>query len=117
MIEFVIPVKTVNESNGSHGHWSVKAKRRNDQHWATKAAIYAIKKPLPSLPVTVYLTRISSGQLDAHDNLRGSLKAIVDEIANQYGKSDNDPRFRWEYAQEKCKRGAYGVRVRIEGAG
>ncbi len=111
-MEFLLPIKTINESNGSHGHWRAKSARRAAQRTAVWAVMHG--KPLPALPITVTLTRISAGELDAHDNLRGSLKAVVDQVAEHYHIPDNDKRFTWQYAQEKAKRGVYGVRVRIE---
>ncbi len=74
-------------------------------------------RPLPPLPVVVTLTRISAGELDEHDNLRGAMKSIADEIAKQYDIPDKDARFTWQYAQEKCKRGTYGVRITIAAKG
>lgn len=111
-MELLLSVKTINESNNSHGHWSAKAARRASQRTAVWASMSG--KPLPELPITVTLTRISAGELDAHDNLRGSLKAVVDQIAEQYGIADKDKRIDWQYAQEKAKRGTHAVRVRIE---
>lgn len=123
MVEFIVPVKTVNESNGSHGHWQIKANRRKAQRRAVWAAIGAVRTDqwrfpngLPALPVRVTLTRISAGELDEHDNLRGALKAIADEVAEAYGVPDKDKRFSWAYGQERCKRGEFGVRIRIEPA-
>lgn len=115
MIEFVIPVKTINEANGSHGHWRVKAKRRKQQRTAAFNAVMfeLIAGTSPHFPFVVTMSRISAGTLD-DDNLRVSLKAIRDGIADAFGLPDNDPRIEWRYGQEKCKRGAYGVRVRIE---
>ena len=112
MIEFVIPIKTVNEANGSHGHWRVKANRRKAQR-KISASYASVRKPLP-LPCAVTLIRLSAGTLD-DDNLRVSLKSIRDGIADAYGLADNDPWFDWRYGQEKAKRGVYGVRIRIEG--
>lgn len=115
MIEFTIPVKTVNESNGQHGHWRTKSNRRKTQRNAV--ALSLRNRTLPPLPVVVTLTRISAGQLDEHDNLRGAMKAIADQIADHYALPDNDARFTWQYAQEKCKRGTYGVRITIAAKG
>jgi hypothetical protein len=42
------------------------------------------------------------------------MKGIRDGVADAYGIPDNDPRIRWEYAQEKCKRGTYGIRIEVE---
>ena len=111
-MEFTLPIKTVNESNGSHGHWSVKSQRRASHRTAVWGAMSG--KVLPRLPVVVTLTRISAGELDEKDNLRVSLKAVADQISDHYKLPDNDKRFEWQYAQEKAKRGVYGVRVRIE---
>lgn len=67
-----------------------------------------------SYPIVVTLTRLSSGELD-EDNLAGSLKAIRDGIADAFECDDSArSRLRFIYRQEKCKRGAFGVKVRIE---
>lgn len=115
MIEITIPVKTVNESNGQHGHWRTKSNRRKSQRSAVAQALR--NRALPPLPIVVTLTRISAGELDEHDNLRGSMKSIADEIAEHYALPDKDARFSWHYAQEKCKRGTYGVRITIAARG
>ena len=114
MIEVTLPIKTVNESNGQHGHWAAKSRRREKQREAVGRVLRT--KRLPPLPVRVTLTRISAGQLDAHDNLRGALKSIADEVAELYGLPDKDARFVWEYAQERCPPKQFGVRIRIEPA-
>lgn len=46
------------------------------------------------------------------------MEAIRDEVAKIAGVDDG-PRgpIRWEYAQEKCKRGTFGVRVEITSQG
>lgn len=122
MIEFTIPVKTVNEANGSHGHWRVKAGRRKAQRriaqetcwWAFNdyKSKFAYKPKFAPFPCVVTMSRKSAGTLD-DDNLRVSLKAIRDGIADAFGIADNDTRISWQYAQEKCKRGTYGVRITI----
>ncbi len=111
MIEITLPIKTVNESNGQHGHWRVKSGRRKAQRAAVAQALR--NRALPALPVVVMLTRISAGHLDQHDNLPGSMKSIADEIAEHYGLPDKDSRFVWMYAQEKCKPREFGVRIMI----
>lgn len=115
MIEFTIPVKTVNEANGSHGHWCVKASRRKQQRKAAHAIAYWLV-PTANLSHVVTMSRMSAGTLD-DDNLRVSLKAIRDGIADAFGIADNDSRIEWRYAQEKCKRGTYGVRITIAAKG
>lgn len=111
-IEVTIPIKTVNESNGQHGHWRTKSSRRKTQRAAVGQMLR--NRPLPPLPARVTLTRISAGQLDEHDNLRGALKSIADEIAEHYALPDKDDRFSWHYSQERCKPKQFGVRIRIE---
>jgi hypothetical protein len=93
----------------------------NDRlHWAQRArqtkshrhlAFYLT--PKHAVPCVVTLTRLSAGTLD-DDNLRGALKGVRDGVADRLGIDDADPRVRWEYAQEKCKRGESAVRVEIE---
>ncbi len=112
MMELTLPIKTVNESNGSHGHWGKKSARRASHRTAVWASMSG--KPLPALPITVTLTRISAGELDEHDNLRGAMKAVVDQIAEQYGIADKDKRIEWKYEQLTGPRRYYAVRVRIE---
>lgn len=118
MIEFTIPVKTVNEANGSHGHWRVKATRRKSQRRSAYARCMCADgfRPIKPLQCVVTMSRQSAGILD-DDNLRVSLKAIRDGIADAFGIADNDTRIEWRYAQEKCKRGTYGVRITIAAKG
>lgn len=104
-----LPVKTVNESNGSHGHWSTKAKRRRQQR-----RMAFMLCPAVALPVTVLMTRHSAGTLD-DDGLRSALKSVRDGIADRFGIADNDPRITFEYAQAKCARGEFGVQVLVRG--
>ena len=109
MIEFTLPIKTPNPSNGSHGHPMADYRRRKAQSTAAHRMA-----PRFQLPAVVTLTRLSAGTLDEHDNLRTALKAVVDGIAAKQGIQDNDPRVTWRYAQEKCKRGTWAVRVTVE---
>jgi hypothetical protein len=60
----------------------------------------------------VKLVRISAGELD-DDNLRGSLKAVRDEVAEWIGLDDRDPLIVWKYGQEKAKQGTCGVRIEV----
>lgn len=103
----VVPVRTENPLNGTHGHWRVKAAARKRQRRAAH-----LMCPPAALPCTVRLVRLSAGTLD-DDNLRGALKAIRDGVADRLGVPDNDPRVRWEYGQERVKRGTYGVRIEL----
>jgi len=73
-------------------------------------------KPKPALPCVVTVCRIANSTgLDEHDNLPGSLKACIDQVAHWLGlKDDRDPRVTWVYAQERGK--AFAVRVTVEAA-
>lgn len=58
--------------------------------------------------------RLAPGHLfDGHDNLRASLKPLVDAIAETLGVADADSRVEWEYAQAES-RGEPGVIVTLE---
>lgn len=102
-----LPLKTVNESNGSHGHWAATSSRRKKIRSAAKRLC-----PAAPLPATVHMTRHSAGTLD-DDGLRSALKSVRDGIADRFGVADNDPRIKFEYAQAKCARGEFGVMVEI----
>jgi hypothetical protein len=116
-IEVTIPIKTVNESNGQHGHWIEKSRRRREQRKASFDLTRHTLKPAGKFieRVTVTMSRMSAGTLD-DDNLRVALKSVRDGIADALGMADNDPRITWAYGQERCKRGEFGVRIRIEAA-
>lgn len=99
----------------------VRARRVKDQR--TRAQLRAlIALPPRDYPVgaflkmpgrfVVELTRIAPGKpLDAHDNLPGSMKAIVDGICDRLGIDDGDTaRIRFVYAQEK---GPWCVRFKV----
>lgn len=63
-------------------------------------------------PWLVTLWRVAPGKgLDPHDNLPGSLKHIVDEVASWMGVDDRDELVEWRTEQA---RGPWGVRVKIE---
>lgn len=78
-----------------------------------KAVTFALpKNMLPKLPATITITRIGHRTLDT-DNLAISAKAVRDAIARIYGVDDGDPRYVWEYAQEKAKAGVHACRITI----
>jgi hypothetical protein len=72
----------------------------------------SIQVPLPPLPVTVKVQRMSPRELDAHDNLPSALKSVIDGVADLYGIKDRDPRIGFEVGQMKFKGRA--VRIHIE---
>jgi hypothetical protein len=113
VLELEFPLRTVAGLNARE-HWRARATRvRNERiavAWRMQHA------PKPGLPVRVTLTRLSAGTLDS-DNLQGAFKGVRDAIATSYSIPDNDPRIEWAYAQEKCKRGTYRVRITIHSTG
>ena len=104
----MMPIKTVSVLNGSQGNWRAATERRRRQR--SDAFVLC---PKASLPCTVTMTRLSAGTPD-DDNLRSALKSVRDGIADRLGIDDRDPRVSWAYAQEKCSRGKFGVRVEFE---
>lgn len=126
LLEFEIPVKT--KSLNAREHWAPKAVRVAKERKATAEAFNAYAmlarlnrivggkwRELDEDKYRIELTRISPGTLD-FDNLVGALKGVRDEVALQLGfENDNDPRLDFDYKQDKCKRGVYGVRVKIDG--
>lgn len=107
IITWHLPIKIANEANSSE-HWTKKSKRHNIQKRRIRQE-FLKEKPNISLPCTCILTRISPRELDEHDNLRTSMKWIVDaisaELTQNYvpGRADSDKRITWEYKQKKGK--------------
>lgn len=107
MTAYFLPIKTVTGLNARE-HWRARHRRVQAERWAARMVI----KP-HTVPCTVRMTRLSSALCD-DDNLQGACKAIRDEIAKLCGVDDGPTGpIKWEYAQEKCKRGTFGVRVEI----
>lgn len=104
-ITWHLPIKIANEANSSE-HWTKKSRRHKMQKRRIKEE-FLKERPNIKLPCKVVLTRISPRELDEHDNLRMSLKWIVDAIAaeltNNYipGMADSDKKITWEYKQKK----------------
>lgn len=112
MLTVTLPIRAESVSN-IREHWSKRASRaklHRTTAWAELRA--ADKEPRLLGPLVVRLVRVAPRQLD-DDNLRGSLKAARDGVADWLGVPDNDPRVRWDYAQEKGKPKTYAVRVEV----
>lgn len=102
---YLIPIKTVTGLNARE-HWTARHRRVSKE----KEATARIVKPFP-VPCIVRMIRLSERLCD-DDNLQGACKAIRDQIAKLCGVDDGPSGpIKWVYAQEKCKRGHYGVRV------
>ncbi len=111
-----LPLHTVSVANHP-GTVREHARRRKD-HRGTAALVLRARLGIhPPLPVVVRVTRIAPRALDAHDNLRGCLKAVVDGIADWLElTTDADPRVRWIYDQRPGKPRQYAVLVEVRAA-
>lgn len=110
MISVHLPLKTVAGLNARE-HWRKRAKRVKAERLTARLVLTPHPKP-DVFPVVVRMVRLSPGTLDS-DNLQGAAKAIRDGVADWLGIPDNDPRIDWQYGQERCKRGEFGVRVEV----
>lgn len=108
MIRIELPIKTVNTTN-SREHWSTVHRRTKATRQIVGLKLNTVQRP--ALPVRVVLTRQSKNLMDAHDNLRTSLKPVVDEVAKWLRLDDADPRVTWEYIQERAR--TFGVRIEV----
>jgi hypothetical protein len=114
VIEREIPIRTVSEAN-MRTHYMAKARRvsaqRNAVRLILRVPVHAVR-----LPAVVLLTRLAPSSGLDDDNLRSSMKAVRDGVADALGIDDRDPRVAWHYAQERSPRGVYSVRIRIMAA-
>jgi hypothetical protein len=67
----------------------------------------------PALPLVVTVTRVAPGTLDAHDNLPGACKHVVDALASWLGVDDRNEGITWRYDQRRDGR-EVGVAIRME---
>ena len=125
MITLTLPIRLENPLNNSQGMTrggniarSKKRKAiRTSVKWHVVAEVQKAtgERPPQMLPITVQLTRISPGTLDAFDGLPASLKSTVDGIADAFDLRDDDHRFTWlPPKQQKSKPGVFGVMIEIE---
>lgn len=114
MIVRIDDLKTVASVNARE-HWSIRARRTKAERTAALLMLRANSPTVPSGRVVVTLTRVAGPQGRAldDDNLRSALKAARDGVADWLGCNDNDPRVKWEYAQEKAKRWAVKIEIRV----
>ena len=111
MIIEIPGLRLVSELNQHEHHW-LRVKRAAAHHEAVTVHLGPRRSPMP--PAVVTITRLAPGSLDS-DNLQGSAKHVRDAVAAWLGVDDRDPRVTWRVAQERTKRGVYGVRVDVRG--
>jgi hypothetical protein len=112
-LHLLVPLKLGNGQNDREHfrarHRRVKAEREAVQ-WQLNGKIP------PTGPVRVLLVRVSPTSaagwkgLDAHDNLRASMKAPVDQVAQWLGRDDADSSITWEYGQRE---GEWGMELYV----
>lgn len=112
MKTFTLPIKTVGGLNARE-HWRKRAARVKNERQAAKFGAFSVLFGADPRPCIVTMVRLSPGMLD-DDNLQGALKGIRDGIADAIGVDDRVPTIEWRYGQAKCKRGQFGVFVKIE---
>lgn len=101
------PIRLVSEAN-LREHWAKKSRRRKAQQQVISCLLWCHRVSLPKGPGKVRLTRLGPKRFDA-DNNAGSFKHVQDAIARHFNVDDGDPRWQWQYEQEKAKE--YGVRL------
>lgn len=110
-----LPIKIANEANSTE-HWTKKSRRHKIQKQRIKVE-FLKEKPNIKLPCTCTLTRIAPRELDDHDNLRTSLKWVVDAIASELtgnhipGRADSNKNITWIFKQKKGGVREYGLGV------
>jgi hypothetical protein len=114
VIAVILPLHTINQMNGTHHHWrTVSSRRKRERGTAAMLVRNQLVRNGIKPPAVVTITRLSAGDLD-DDGLRSALKSVRDGIADAFGVDDSAKSpLRFEYQQERCKRGAYAVRVEI----
>jgi hypothetical protein len=105
-----IPIRTTTGLNFRES-WFVRSKRVKRERKATRWFWIKAKPPPFILPLRITLIRISPGNKADLDNVVGGLKGVRDQVAEQLGFDDGDPRISWRYGQLK---GPWGVTVTIE---
>lgn len=109
-IVVMLPLRTVSEANHS-GKLKEKMKRKREQRMVARGLLLPFKHRL-RLPATVRLVRIAPGSgLDPGDNLPMSMKAVRDGVADMFDVDDRDPRYNWQYGQQRSQ--GYWVLVHI----
>lgn len=98
-------------SMGARYAMAAKVRAQRQQVTLVLRSKLGLRPPEP--PLTITVTRVAPGELDAHDNLPGACKHVVDAIAEWLGLDDRDRRLSWRYEQSRDGRSC-GVTIRIE---
>ena len=123
LIGLFVPGRLTNPLNGSHRHWSARAKWATWWRMTTAKVVVATRarrhgawwRVVPPLtqPLVVSFEACVGGRWD-DDNLRAALKPVRDELALALGRSDGPTGgITWTYTQRIVPPGDRGVRVTI----
>ena len=103
-------------ANGSHGHWSKKAKLpKAGREFGYLAATITVPASVRNGAQArfgrcdVIITRSGPRRMDI-DNLYACCKGVIDGVAKAFGVDDGSEWWHWRCEQEK---GAYGVRISV----
>jgi hypothetical protein len=120
-----VPSKTRNPLNlpmtvSRGAMYAMAAKHRAEKDSARAHVLAALAKagvkPAELLPCVVTLTRLSPSTLD-DDGAVACCKWVRDGVAAALCIDDGSRHIRFVVRQRKCKRGEYGIEVRIEPGG
>lgn len=113
-ISFTVALKTGNGLN-DRAHWGTRSKKVKKERSVIAMAwlVFAGRGPRLEPPVKARLTRIKpAGKMMDDDNLKGSLKAVRDQVAEQIGVDDRDKtKIVFDYDEQY---GPWGVRIEVE---
>jgi hypothetical protein len=118
-IVVTLPIRLHNPLNGSHGHWSKKAKERQEHRWfsalTVRSRLSVLGRPLAvGGQFVITLTRISPKPFD-DDGLAAACKGIRDGIADALGRDDGPKSgLTWKYEQKRGAVREHAVRIQIE---
>lgn len=104
----------MSESN-MREHWAVKSRRKKTQRQAVRCAWLVAGRPKIAGPIRLRLVRVTTKRrfIRDYDNLVGSFKAVIDEVADIAGIDDKD--IIWPsdaYTQETGEK--MGVKIKID---
>lgn len=115
-ITFTVPIRTI--ANKDENGWA-RAKRRTSERARVSMFFPRECRKLGTttpVPIKVTLTRLApprSRGFDEFDNLRHSMKTIVDQVALELGHKDDRTDFlSFHYEQRRAK--DWGVEVKLE---
>jgi hypothetical protein len=110
-----LPIRVQSRANDHRSnHWGHRARTSAAQGGAAGVALSgqrAFLRKLLAKSLIVRIVRIAPRQLDSHDNLGMSLKAITDGVARALGVDDRDERVHFEPDAERGEPKTWGVRI------